>query len=54
VDAEPTVVHDVFSNVRQQFLQVDGVVVWANSIEDGVIEKLLLLGCVRWLLQVSW
>lgn len=36
VDAEPAVYHDDFcEEVRQQLMQVDGVLVWCNPIEGG-------------------
>src|SRR5512138_326261 len=36
VQAEPAVYHDDFCDeVRQQLLQVDGVLVWVNPIEGG-------------------
>jgi hypothetical protein len=36
IDAEPAVYHDDFCNaVRDQLLQVDGVLVWVNPIEGG-------------------
>src|SRR3712207_5804242 len=36
IDAEPAVYHDDFcQTVREQLLQVDGVLVWVNPIEGG-------------------
>ncbi len=36
VDAEPAVYHPAFwQEVRDQLLQVDGVLVWVNPIQDG-------------------
>ena len=36
VDAEPVVYHDDFvDEVREQLMQVDGVLVWVNPIEGG-------------------
>ena len=42
VDAEPAVYHDDFyEEVRQQLLQVDGVLVWFNPLEGGGDRTLL-------------
>ena len=42
INAEPAVYHDDFRDeVREQLLQVDGVLVWVNPIEDGRDRSLL-------------
>jgi hypothetical protein len=47
VDAEPAVYHDDFSEeVRQQLLQVDGVLVWFNPLEGGR-DRILLDAILR-------
>src|SRR5438105_2612867 len=36
IDAEPAVYHDDFcAEVREQLIQVNGVLVWFNPIQDG-------------------
>ena len=42
IEAQPAVYHDDFCDeVRQQLMQVDGVLVWVNPIEDGHDRSLL-------------